>query len=49
MLETPSLLFCLNNSVQTLSFQDSIWAIYDIIMVATEKFTDGDGNVITKQ
>ena len=26
-----------------------IWAIYDIIMVATQKFTDGDGNVITNQ
>ena len=26
-----------------------IWAIYDIIMVATGKFTDGDGNVISNQ
>ncbi len=26
-----------------------IWAIYDIIMVATEKFVDSDGNVVTKQ
>ncbi len=26
-----------------------IWALYDIIMVATGKFTDGDGNVITNQ
>ncbi len=26
-----------------------IWALYDIIMVATEKFVDSDGNVVTKQ
>ena len=26
-----------------------IWAIYDIIMVATGKYTDGDGNVISNQ
>ena len=26
-----------------------IWALYDIVMVATGKFTDGDGNVITNQ
>jgi|TARA_B100000131_G_scaffold160703_1_gene155577 TM2 domain-containing membrane protein YozV len=26
-----------------------IWAIYDIIMVATEKFVDSDGNVVAKQ
>jgi TM2 domain-containing membrane protein YozV len=26
-----------------------IWALYDIIMVVTEKFVDSDGNVVTKQ
>ncbi len=26
-----------------------IWAIYDIIMVVTEKFVDSDGNVVAKQ
>ncbi len=26
-----------------------IWAIYDIIMVVTEKFVDSDGNVVMKQ
>ncbi len=26
-----------------------IWAIYDIIMIATEKFVDSDGNVVMKQ
>ena len=25
-----------------------IWAIYDIIMVVTEKFVDSDGYVVTK-
>ena len=26
-----------------------IWALYDIIMVVTEKFVDSDGNVVMKQ
>jgi len=26
-----------------------IWAIYDIIMVVTEKFVDSDGYVVTKE